>query len=134
LVELRCFRRFGPGVLTQCIGSGVGSGVGSDVGSIVGSGVFDDRDVNVFMTDTKQDRKTKMASTNRPEAPIEAGPGSLCVLIDSRTSERVDRTRLTPSQPRLVYGHSSRRVWRLLSVLCEVLCMTVDCYWLVSKA
>jgi hypothetical protein len=94
----------------RCVGSVVGSGVGSDVGSIVGSSVFDDRDVNVSMADTKQDRKTKKASTNRPETPIEAGPGSLCGLIDGRTSERVDRTRLTPSQPRLVYGHSTKRV------------------------
>lgn len=43
--------------------------------SDVDLGVFDDRDVNVSMADTKQNRKTKNASTKRPEAPIEGRSG-----------------------------------------------------------
>lgn len=70
-IELRCFRRFGPGVLAQCIGSGVGSGVGSRVGLVVGLGVFDGRDDNVFMTDTKQKQRTKKGFTKTSGGPYE---------------------------------------------------------------
>ena len=56
-------------VLAQCIGSGVGSGVGSRVGLVVGLGVFDGRDDNVFMTDTKQNKRTKKGFTKTSGGP-----------------------------------------------------------------
>jgi hypothetical protein len=47
----------------------------SSIGLGAGTGVFDDRDVNVSMADTKQNRKTKKASTKHPEALIEGRSG-----------------------------------------------------------
>lgn len=109
----------------RCVDWGVGSDLGLDVGSHVGSHVFDDRDVNVLMADTKIKSKDKNSSSKFPGGPYRGTTGFL--MYAHRQSNH--GTRLAHPQPRLVYDHSARQARRLLSVLCEALCMSLSCYW-----